>query len=385
MKIIDFFRSFFSRKSNKMTVESSSLETTLKNTFFAIQTGVNLISAALTNCEFQTVINGKETKKEDYYLLNIRPNPKQNKAEFISKLVDSLFWSNEVLIVQERDYLWIADSFTRDDSSALFSTVYKNVTINGMRMQKTYRSEDVIHLTLNNTDMMQLLVSLMNGYGQLIDMATGKYKRAGGRKGVLKNGQSPQGDKEWKAKLDDLYNNRFKHYFEDENALIVLQNGQEYTEISGEGSKKSTSDVTDIINLTGQEYNAVGRAMRIPPSLLAGEHTDLKDAENFALTYALKPLVEQLQTEATAALYKKSGFINGSYIKINTSCIKYIDLFGAAVSADKYLADGVYNVDSIREKLGDLPLNTKASQEYLRTKNYETVESVKGGENSGSD
>ena len=49
------------------------------------------------------------------------------------------------------------------------------------------------------------------------------------------------------------------------------------------------------------------------------------------------------------------------------------DAVGVAQAVDKLISDSVYNVDEIRQKLGDAPLNTWWSQQYTRTKNIEAL------------
>jgi topoisomerase IA-like protein len=88
-------------------------------------------------------------------------------------------------------------------------------------------------------------------------MAVGKYKRSGGRKGVAKISKTQSGDKNTQQQIDDLFNKQFKTYFSSENAVVTLPNGVEYDEITGEGSKKSTSEINDITNITKEAISRV--------------------------------------------------------------------------------------------------------------------------------
>lgn len=382
MGLLNFFRDIFSRNSKYSIIqEQYSTELTLRLNVLAIQSGINLIASALSKCEFQTVIQNKIYKGTEYYLWNIAPNKHQNKVQFLQKLVSTLIWENEVLIIEHGGELYIADSFNRKEK-AFYTDVFENVSIRNLSLKKSFSERDVMYLTYNDENMTALLNSLLKGYQKLISMSMAKYKRAGGRKGVVESGLIPSNSTEWNEALSDLYGDKFKKYFNEENALVVLPSGQKYTEISGEGSKKSTSDVTDIINLTNEVYSQVGRVLRISPSLLKGENADLKSAVDNMLTFAVDPFAELLQTEIISKRYGADAFVNGNYLKIKTNRIKHIDPFSVAVQADKYIADSIYNADEIRTSLGDLPLNTKESQEYVRTKNYE---SVKGGEKNRSE
>lgn len=371
---------FKRRTTVELALAESSEELTLAQNYFAVQTAISLIAANLANCEFQTLYAGKCIKEDEYYLWNIRPNNKQTKVEFLTKIVSKLVWNNECLIVELPGGLYVADSFSRK-SYALYPDTFTNVVVGDLTLTRAFSEDDVLHMTLNDQNITALLNGLLAGYKRLLSMAMAKYKRAGGRKGVVSSGLIPQNDEAWNKALADLYGERFKTYFTEENALVVLPKGQEYTEISGEGSKKSTSDVVDIINLKDEVYTEVGRAFRIHPSLLKGNLADVSGAMEYTLTYAVKPFAELLQNEIIAKRYGAKEYKRGSYLFINTSRIRYIDPFAVAEKADKLLADSVYNADEIRVRFGDVPLNTKASQEYIRTKNYESVD---GGEKNES-
>ncbi len=56
-------------------------------------------------------------------------------------------------------------------------------------------------------------------------MAMGKYKRAGGRKGIAQVDKALAGDQKFKEQIDDLFNKQFKKYFDAENAVVHMPNG----------------------------------------------------------------------------------------------------------------------------------------------------------------
>jgi Ni,Fe-hydrogenase III large subunit len=48
----------------------------------AFWSAVNLVANAVSKCEIKTFENGKEVKKQEYYLWNIEPNRNQNSSAF---------------------------------------------------------------------------------------------------------------------------------------------------------------------------------------------------------------------------------------------------------------------------------------------------------------
>lgn len=385
MKIIDFFRDIFTPgKTIYVNQKQDSQRYKLEIEAFSVQMAINLISGLLAKCEFKTYIKGEEKKADEYYLWNVEPNVNQNSSQFVAELISKLLFRNEVLVIEVNGQLLIADSFTTEEY-ALFPNKFSGVTVGNCTFDKTFYMQDVLYYKLNNLNIRALLSNLIAGYSQLLDMAVGKYKRAGGRKGTVTTQKVKTGDAEAQKRIDDLFNKQFKNYFNSENAVINLPNGVDYNEITGEGSKKSTSEVNDIANLTKEAIARVAQAFRIPPALLQGDLADVSKIMDEMLTVCIDPLADLIQTENNRKRYGKAAFLAGTYMRIDTTCIKHIDIFDVAQQADKLISDSIYNVDEIRRKLGDAPLNTWWSKQYTRTKNLEALpeSAAAGTENNG--
>jgi len=379
MKIIDFIgRLLTPGKTSKVNAHFQSKKCQLDIERFAVNMAINLLSGLLAKCEFKTYMQGIAIRDDEYYLWNVEPNVNQNSSEFMQELVSKLLYCNEALVVESGGQLLIADSYTQDTTNTLFPRTFSNVTVGSFTFDRTFSMPDVLFFKLNNEDVRALLSDMMAGYADLLNMAIGKYKRAGGRKGVVSVNRTASGPKQQDDQIDDLFNKQFKTYFEEENAVVNLPNGVKYEEITGEGSKKSTSELSDIRNITAEAIARVAQAFRIPPALLEGNIADVSSLIDELLTFGVDPLADLLQTEINRKLYGKKEFLSGTCIRIDTTCIKHVDIFSIAEKADKLISDGIYNVDEIRVKFGDAPLNTAWSREYVRTKNYEAVTTAGG-------
>jgi HK97 family phage portal protein len=212
-------------------------------------------------------------------------------------------------------------------------------------------------------------------------MSMDKYKRSGGRKGLLDINATAQGDKKFQERFDDLMNNRFKKYFEAENAVLPLYNGYTYKEQTGEAGKKSTSEISDIAVITKEIFERVAQGFKIPPALLRGDIADISEVTDNFLTFCIDTHVSMIAEETNRKRYGKEAFLEGSYMKVDTTCIKHIDIFSISEAFDKLIASGGYSIDELRVKSGDTPLNTEWSKKHWMTKNYDDIENLKGGEN----
>jgi HK97 family phage portal protein len=344
---------------------------------------INLVSSAVSKCEFKTYLSGKANKSDEYYLWNVEPNKNQNLSQFLKELVSKLLYYNECLVIEVNGQLIIADDFYQNEF-AVVENYFTNVSRGTMQFNRLFKMSEVLYFKNENNDIRALLSQMIEGYNKLINMAIGKYKRSGGRKGILDINATAQGDAKFQTKFDDLMNNRFKTYFEAENAVLPLHNGFTYNEQNGEGNKKSTSEMVDISSITKEAFERVAQAFKIPPALLRGDIADIdKITDNF-LTFCVDPLCDLIEEEATRKRYGKASYLSGSYIEIDTTCIKHIDIFSISEAFDKLIASGGYSIDELRVKCGDAPLNNTWSKKHWITKNYSEIETGGGETNENN-
>ena len=384
MGIVKFLRDLFGSKDTIYLNEHlDSICTNLAIDSFALQVGVNIIASCIAKCEFKTFVRKKEVHQDEYYLWNVEPNQNQNSTEFLQELLSKLIIENEVLVIEVNGQLIIADSFYREEF-AVNEDYFEQVTRKNFSFNKRFYMRDVLYFRCNNEDIKKYFDNLMFGYNELINLAQGKYKRAGGRKGIVKRDTTATGNEEEKRRITNLFENQFKNYFDAENAVVDLPRGVEYTEITGEGSKKSSNELGDITKLLDDAFIRAAQALKIPPSLLKGDIADIEKITDNFLTFCIDPLVDLIQTEINRKRYRKDNFLNGSYLYIDTTTIRHLDIFSIAEKIDKLISTGMYSIDELRKKLKDTTLNTDWSENHWITKNYQGIDQIdsEGGENS---
>ena len=384
------FRDFLERlfdTGNKSVKESVSDSESIAMSVseFADSLAVNLLSTLISTCEFRTFIGDEEEKRAEYYRWNYGPNPNQSGTDFKRQIVKKLLKDGKCLVFSNGDDLYVAESFTIDDSFVLYPAKFRDIVVRGiggtdMQLNKIVPNTDAFFFRLDeNKDVIENLNSLEDSYSKLLSMAASKYKRASGRKGVLNINKTLSGDQEKQEKERDYLISKFKKYYSDENGMVILQNGQTYTEQPSSVASGS-NEISNISRLTKEAISRAAQARGIPPALLLGEMADLTKALDQALTIAIDPIVSVIETEINR---KQNGFktLDGNRLVIDTSCIKHVDIFSVAGSSDKLIASGVSSVDEIRVLLGMQPLGTGWSTKHWITKNYQALDSVGiGGE-----
>jgi HK97 family phage portal protein len=168
-----------------------------------------------------------------------------------------------------------------------------------------------------------------------------------------------------------------------DNAALPLGRGQEWKELqhktySNESTRDIRAQVDDIFDFTA-------RAFGIPPALLRGDVQDTSKAVDQLLTFCIDPLVDMIHEEINRKRNGYEGFAKGTYLKIDTKCIKHVDLLSVATAIDKLIGSGSFCINDIRKAVGDEIIDEPWAWQHFITKNYETVENalkaLEGGEN----
>jgi HK97 family phage portal protein len=350
----------------------------------AFQSAVNLVANSISKCEFKTYLRGKEVKQKEYYLFNIEPNKNQNSSVFIHKWISKLYEENECLIISVGDQLLVADGFNKKEF-ALLDHQFTQVSVDGFSFDKTFYMSDVMYFQLNNKDIRKLINSMYETYGKLISYGQKSYEKSRGSKGILDIGTVAQGKINFQETFNKLMNERFKTFFEAENAVLPLFDGYKYTDI---GSKTYSNEGTrDIKAMVDDIFDFTARAFCIPPALLRGDMANIGDAVDNYLTFCVDPLCDMLQEEVNRKRSGYAGFSQGTFMKIDTKTIKHIDLLSVSTAIDKLIASGAFCINDIRKLVGEEPIDEPWAWQHFMTKNYSTVADVlaalEGGAPSG--
>lgn len=334
---------------------------------------VNLISGAISKCEFKTFSIGKEHKGAEYYRWNIEPNRNQNSSVFLQKMVSKLFSENEVLVVESSDgQLLVADSFGQKEY-ALYDNVFSQVTVGDYTFNRTFLQSDVIYIQLHSKNMRPLVNGLYETYKKLIEYGMKSYSKSRGMKGTLSVDAIAAGDERFQQTYDEIKNNGFRKFADAENAVLPLWKGMSYTDLgtktyANEGTRDIRAMIDDVSDFTA-------RAFVVPPALLSGDVQGVSDALDQFLTFCIDPLCDMISEEINRKIYK-NNVLSGSYLQIDTKCVKHVDLLSVSTAIDKLIASGAFCVNDIRELVGEPPIEEEWAYKHFMTKNYSTVQDL---------
>ncbi len=384
MRFADLMADFFSRQPDERGyyplsgAPPGSAAASLNIEELALFSVIDLISSVGAMCEWRFYNNRERVEREDWYAWNFSPNPDQDGAEFKRLLFARMLRFNEALVFEQDGRYYIAETFSRDQDG-FRPAVYTGISYRGQSVTKPLREEEVLHFRLAASGQAWALQNNIRGlYSSAMEEAWDKYRKSGGKSGILKVGTQARGSKNFEKDFETLMNDRFKRFFESKNAVLPLFDGYDYVAQNGPSAQKSTSEVSDIGTLLQQAQVTACNPYHVPPSILRGEVTNLEDAVNSMLTFAVKPAFKTVEAEYNRKMFGRE-LLNGRRMQISTVGIKSVDILAQASNAEKLVQNRLYNANGVREIFGDEPIAADWADEYVITKNVETTSTGKDG------
>lgn len=378
MGVIDWMKWAF-MKDKTITLNSCSYDGILAEVYYkelALNSAINLMAKAISNSEFKTYKDKKEIKGDNYYLFNVEPNPNQNATEFWTKAISKLINENETLIIQQNDYLYVADGFDVERNT-LQNSVFYNVQIDEITMKKRYSSSDVIYLKLNNEKMKTFIDGLYVNYGKLVNQVIIDYQKRAGIRGKLKLSTTFSQKFSDQQKLQEYVKQKFTTYFTAVNAVLPLEDGFDFNETNKEKSDINTDEVKKLIDYV---FDLVAIALNIPKGIIKGDLAEVKEQTKNFLTFCVDPIAKLIENEINRKYYKKTNYLKGTCLKIDTSRVEHIDIFGIAASLDVLTRIG-FSPNEIRKLVELEEINEVWANKHYITKNYQAE--GEGGETGG--
>ncbi|HDR4726943.1 TPA: phage portal protein [Bacillus cereus] len=386
MGLRGWVRGFFG-SSKTLTLDSSCYELALDYFYkkLAVESCIDLIANALTRCEFQTFEKGKEKRGGNHYLLNVQPNQNQNASEFMHSLVNHLIMENECVVIMQNEQLYIADSFNVT-KFALKENIYNDITIEDFTFKKSFNESEVFHFKLNDRNIMQIIDGMYSSFGKLLASSIDYYKRKNNKRLLIKGDFLRAQDPETQAAIDETFEGQLKNWFNADKAgsAFQLQDGYVIEDMSdsknGASNSSTSRDVSDLIN---DIFNYVAIAFHVPIGILKGDVADIEKQMDSFLAFCINPIAELIQDEFNRKMYTQKEYIERTYLKIDTTKIKVVDITKLATALDKLFAIGGLSINDILIILGREPMGEEWANKRFVTKNYQETDSLEGGEKNG--
>ncbi|CWU60042.1 phage portal protein [Listeria monocytogenes] len=347
---------------------------------WAIDSCANKIANTLSCAEVLTYEKGEEVRKKNWYMFNVEANQNQNATEFWKKAIYKLVYDNEALIFMQDEYIYVADSFTKNDKS-LYENTYTEVTLKDLTLKKEFKESEVLHLTLNNESIKSIIDGFYLLYGDLLTAAVNKYKKLNSRKIIVKLkamfGQTPEAEEKLRLMLSE----RMKKFLAEGDSALPVEDGMEIDELAGDSKIAESRDIKKMID---DVFEMVANSFNIPLGLAKGDTVGLSEQVNSFLMFSINPIAEMFTDEGNRKFYGRDSVLERTYMKLDTTRIKVQDIQEIASSMDVLFHIGVNTIDDNLRMIGREPVMSPETQERFVTKNYaplgDNEEDLKGGD-----
>lgn len=377
MGLINFIKNAFGTKDEidlKTCVDN--IEASESYRILADEASINLIANTLSRVEFQTFIKGKEYKKDNYYFLNIQANKNKSSTVFWKETIDKLLRDGEALIIIQGEEMFLADSFDRK-TFVFKENIYSEIVIDDYTLKGSWEESKVIYLKNDNSKMKASITGIYTEYTKLIKTSSNGYQNSKTRKGKLKiPAQLPKTLQEEGA-LQKYIQETMKDFMDpSKNAVYPESNGFEYTELSEAKGSKSNDSGRETKNFIDDMFSFTAISRGIPPSLLKGDTVDTKDAVNNLMMFCINYFAKIISDEINRKMYSKEDYLDNTYVKLDTTNLKVVDIRDIANSLELLTRTGSNTIDDNLRTLGREPIGGETGAMRFVTKNLELLEHV---------
>lgn len=385
MGIIDTLKKYFPVKTDKIGTDVIEIE--VPQSFYikelAVYAAASLIANAISQSEIRVYKSGTSVRDEDYFSLNIKPNPNQSASEFWHKVAEKVLRAEPgkgALCFISNHNIFCADDYTVDQKRPFLGNIYSGIVVDDYQLDRKFTAREVFVFKLENTEAYQMINKWHSEYGSLVSSAMSAYKDTNGKKFKLKIRGVQAGDAKFAKEYEEILKEPLKKFTDGDAKIFVEYEGRELQEMESKASAKSSDDTVKLIEET---FKIVGKVYKVPESLMLGNITNMNDVVKAFLTFAVDPYADMISKELTGQ-YGIGEWEQGNYFVVDTSTVSHIDIFDMADNIDKLISSSFASIDEVRERAGLDIIGEEWSSKHLLTKNYDFMEKVlkEGGKTS---
>lgn len=351
----------------------------------AIYTAISLIANAISQSEIICYKNGQRTKDEDYYSLNVKPNPNESASQFWHKVVEKMFRNRDgaLCFISNRN-LYCADDFCIREKRPFLGNLYDGIVLDDFSMSRVFSARQCFVFKLENIQAYHLINGVYKELAGVVSSAMEGYKDSNASKYIFRVDGIQAGDKEFNEEFGKYLKDSIQKYVNNEAKVYIQYKGRTLEQMQKDGQQKGSDDIVKLID---EIFSMTGKSFKIPDSLMNGNINNMEEVVNSFLTFAVDPVADEIGKTLTGA-YGYESWAAGTYYRVDTSGVGHIDIFKMADKIDKLISSSFAAIDEVREKAGMDVIGEEWSRRHLLTKNYayieKTLEQNGGGEGDGN-
>lgn len=371
-RLYDYLHKKYSDADIKnMDVVTGDMKQALYFKMLAFYIGVSYIAAIISKCEFKVMRQGQETKSDLlYYYLNVQPNKNQSAEQFKTQLIFDLYYDNEVLAFLYGNQILIADSY-QPEYHPLTGHVYRSITLDNEKQTFTRKAGDAMLFRLDDKNVHNLVAGMLEDYKSILSTAVTAYEHGNYHKYKLNMSQVGAGNKDFKNQIDLDIKKQMKSFLDNPFAVYPQYQGNDLMEIS-----KGTQSSSDIQAIRKDMFELAAQALKMPTSMLYGNVTNYKDVLNGWASVGIEPIAKMIAEEITRKTISYENWLKGDKVIVDTTMLFHLDFFDICEKSQFAISGGAFNIDDVRDKVGEPLLNTDFSKQHWMSKNNDRIENL---------
>lgn len=349
----------------------------------AMEIAVGYIASTISQCEIKTYEEGEEVKGQLYYLLNVSPNPNQNSSQLMVKLVESLLYEGEALMVKFGPHLYVADGFSEEEYPTK-ENVFSSVSIETESVARRFPANQVFYFQQSERNISRLVRLMYGEYGKVMAAAIDKFLSSNSDKYKLAIENIAAGDADFQKTFNEVVSKQLKDFMESSRAVYPQFRGYNLERVDSGTSSNSG----DVIAMRKEVFETVAQAYKIPMSMMYGNITNMAEIVKVYLSICIDPLAQMISEELTRKTTTYETWLRGDRVKVDTSKILHVDLLEVADEVEKLVGSGAFTINQVLERCGYDTIDADYADAHYLTKNIASMDSeaspLEGGETDGN-
>lgn len=379
--ILDFLGRRLSPQDYEVVGVSFSDQMAVLN--LAMEIAVGYIANTISQCEIKTYEAGEEVKGQLYYLLNVSPNPNQNSSQLMVKLVETLLYEGEALMVKFGPHLYVADGFSEEEYPTK-ENVFSSVSIETESVARRFPANQVFYFQQSERSISRLVQLMYGEYGKVMAAAMDKFLSSNSDKYKLAIENIAAGDAEFQKTFNEVVSKQLKDFMESSRAVYPQFRGYNLERVDSGTSSNSS----DVIAMRKEVFETVAQAYKIPMSMMYGNITNMAEIVKVYLSICIDPLAQMISEELTRKTTTYETWLRGDRVKVDTSKILHVDLLEVADEVEKLVGSGAFTINQVLDRCGYDTIDADYADAHYLTKNIATMDSeaspLEGGETDGN-
>ena len=345
-----------------------------------------VVSYVIAGMQRSTIrIRGSDRVERGYeeWLWNVRPNPNQNYSEFITRLIDQMFFGwhkGMALVVPLRDSIWIADGWTEVKEPGR-PTRYENISIDGSTevTRKSFSADELYVFRLAETSKWRMLFAKMEqAYDEMAESSIMAFGDKNDRRYLLKVDQQRAGTAAQENNVNDYLKNSVAPFIKGSDVALPLFRGFELSRMEADYSGGETT--LDVVQIRQECFKVVATCLGIPYSFLEGNVNNFESVFDSVLTFLIDPIAKVIQDEIAAKSFTPVQWRHGAYARVDTTHIRHIDLLTVGDQVEKLVSSSFTTPNEVRSYAGLEAADAPGMDDFYMTLNIAKL--GEGGENN---